>query len=50
MDPEPVAEIDFELMFPDVPNHEIRYVLNVCGLRDIPSQTRLSTLLGWVQK
>ena len=46
MDPEPVAEIDFELMFPDVPNHEIRYVLHVCGLRDIPSQSRLIEFEG----
>ena len=35
------AEIDFQAMFPDLENHGIRYVFHMCGLRDIPSQTRL---------
>jgi hypothetical protein len=42
---EPVA-IDFEAMFPDLDHLGIRYVLHVCGLRDIPSQTRLIEFEG----
>lgn len=40
MEPAP-AVIDLCTMFPDVEHHGIRYVLRVCGLRDIPSQTKL---------
>ena len=40
------AEIDFEAMFPGLENHGIRYVLHVCGLTDIPSQTRLIEFEG----
>lgn len=47
MNPEPVInEIDFEVMFPNVDNHAIRYVLHVCGLRDVPAQTRLIEFEG----
>ena len=46
MEPEPVGDIDFNVMFPDVENHAIRYVFHVCGLRDIPSQTRLIEFEG----
>jgi hypothetical protein len=35
------AEIDFEAMFPGLEHHGIRYVFHMCGLRDVPSQTRL---------
>ena len=42
---EPV-EIDFEAMFPGEEHLGIRYVLHVCGLRDIPSQTRLIEFEG----
>jgi hypothetical protein len=43
MDP---VEINFQAMFSDLEHHEICYVLNVCGLRDIPSQTRLIEYKG----
>ena len=33
--------IDFEAMFPGLEHHGIRYVFHMCGLRDLPSQTRL---------
>lgn len=46
MEPEPGGEIDFNVMLPDVENHTIRYVFHVCGLRDIPSQTRLIEFEG----
>ena len=48
MDPEPVnpAVIDFHVMFPGLANHAIRYVFYVCGLRDLPSQTRLIEFEG----
>jgi hypothetical protein len=36
-----LIDIDFEGMFPELENHGIRYVLHMCGIRDIPSQTRL---------
>jgi hypothetical protein len=35
------AEIDLNVMFPGLENQGIRYVFHMCGLRDIPSQTRL---------
>lgn len=44
---EPVGrDIDFNVMFPGLEHHNIRYVLHVCGLRDIPSQTRLIEFEG----
>jgi len=43
MDP---VEIDFDAMFPNLEHQGIRYVLHVCGLRDIPSQTRLIEFEG----
>jgi hypothetical protein len=36
-----LVDIDFEGMFPDLEHHSIRYVLHMCGVRDIPAQTRL---------
>ena len=33
-------------MFPDLEHHPMRYVLHVCGLRDIPSQTQLMEFEG----
>lgn len=35
------ADIDFAGMFPNIEHHGFRYVLYVCGLREIPAQTRL---------
>lgn len=46
MEPEHVGNLDFNVMFPDVENHAIRYVFHVCGLRDIPAQTRLIEFEG----
>ena len=46
MEPEHVGNLDFNIMFPDVENHAIRYVFHVCGLRDIPAQTRLIEFEG----
>jgi len=43
---ESAGNIDFNVMFPELENHEIRYVFHVCGLRDIPSQTRLIEFEG----
>ena len=40
MDPEQAA-INLDMMFPELEHQPMRYVLHVCGLRDIPSQTRL---------
>ena len=40
MDLIPVV-VDLEAMFPGLEHQPMRYVLHVCGLRDIPSQTRL---------
>jgi hypothetical protein len=40
------AEIDFEAMFPGLEHQGIRYVFHMCGLRDIPSQTRLIEFEG----
>ena len=40
------ADIDFEGMFPDLDHHGFRYVLHVCGLREIPAQTRLIEFEG----
>ena len=33
--------VNLDEMFPDLEHQPMRYVLHVCGLRDIPSQTRL---------
>lgn len=33
--------VDLEAMFPGLEHQPIRFVFHVCGLRDIPSQTRL---------
>jgi hypothetical protein len=38
---DPVIDIDFVGMFPGVDHHGFRYVLHVCGLRELPAQTRL---------
>ena len=35
------AVINLDEMFPDLEHQPMRYVLHMCGLRDIPSQTRL---------
>ena len=40
MDPVPAA-LNLDKMFPDLEHEPMRYVLHMCGLRDIPSQTRL---------
>ena len=40
------VEINFHTMFPDLEHHVIRHVFHVCGLRDIPSQTRLIEFKG----
>jgi hypothetical protein len=40
MDPVP-AVLFLDEMFPDLEHQSMHYVLHVCGLRDIPSQTRL---------
>ena len=36
-----LLDIDFEGVFPELENHGIRYVLHMCGIRDLQSQTRL---------
>jgi hypothetical protein len=36
-----LVEIDLEGMFPDLEHRGMRYVLHMCGIRDIQSQTRL---------
>jgi hypothetical protein len=48
MDPPPIVPaVDLDAMFPgDVAHREMHYVLHVCGLRDIPSQTRLIEFEG----
>jgi hypothetical protein len=33
--------VDLETMFPGLEHQPMRFILHVCGLRDIPSQTRL---------
>ena len=43
MDPIPV---DLDVMFPGLEHQGIRYVLHVCGLRDVPSQSRLIEFEG----
>ena len=43
---EPATAIDLRTMFPDVEHNGIRYVLRVCGLRDIHSQTELIKFAG----
>ena len=39
MDPPVIVNLDE--LFPELEHQPMRYVLHVCGLRDIPSQTRL---------
>jgi hypothetical protein len=46
MEPEPVGDVDFGALFPNVVHHAIHYVFHICGLRDIPSQTRLIEFEG----
>ena len=41
-----IVDIDFEAMFSELEHHGIRYVLHMCGLRDIPAQTRLIIFEG----
>ena len=41
----PVA-IDLDAMFPGLQHQQMRFVLHVCGLRDLPSQTRLIEFEG----
>jgi hypothetical protein len=43
---EPIADIDFEGMFPDLDHHGFRYVLHVSGLRELPAQTCLINFEG----
>ncbi|KAI2490039.1 hypothetical protein MHU86_24554 [Fragilaria crotonensis] len=45
MDPAP-AILNLDEMFPDLEHQPMRYVLHMCGLRDIPSQTRLIEFEG----
>ena len=45
MDPVPLI-VDLEAMFPELEHQPMRYVLHVCGLRDIPAQTRLIEFEG----
>jgi hypothetical protein len=45
MDPVP-AILNLDEMFPDLEHQPMRYVLHMCGLRDIPSQTRLIEFEG----
>lgn len=42
----PGGDIDFQIMFPGLENHAIRYVFHVCGLRDLLAQTRLIEFEG----
>lgn len=46
MEPEQVGDIDFNVMFPGVENHAIRYVFHVCGFTEIAAQTRLIEFQG----
>ena len=39
--PEPPGAINLAAMFPGLEHHGFRYVLHVCGLQDLPAQTRL---------
>ena len=38
--------VDLEAMFPGLEHQPMRFILHVCGLRDIPSQTRLMQYEG----
>ena len=38
--------LNLDDMFPGLEHQRIRYVFHVCGLRDIPSQTRLIEFEG----
>ena len=44
MDPPVIVNLDE--LFPELEHQPTRYVLHVCGLRDIPSQTRLIEFEG----
>jgi hypothetical protein len=44
METEPIGNVNLTAMFPNVENHKIRYVLHICGIRDIPSQTKIIEL------
>jgi len=46
MDPVPAAIVNIDKMFPDLEHQPMHYVLHMCGLRDIPSQTQLITFEG----
>ncbi len=41
-----LIDIEFKGMFPKLEHHGIRYALYMCGLRDIPSQSRLIEFKG----
>jgi hypothetical protein len=43
---EPIADINFEGMFLNLDHHGFRYVLHVCGLRELPARTRLTNFEG----
>ena len=43
---DPAAIVNLDEMFPALEHQPMRYVLHMCGLRDIPSQTRLITFEG----
>lgn len=41
-----LVDIDFEGLFPELGHQGIRYVLHVCGIRDLQAQTRLINYEG----
>jgi hypothetical protein len=45
MDNIPVV-VNLDAMFPELEHQQMRFILHVCGLRDIPSQTRLIEFEG----
>ena len=50
MDPVIPVAVDFDAildaMFPELEHQQMRFILHVCGLRDIPSQTRIIEFEG----
>ena len=46
MDPVIPVAVDLNAMFPELEHQQMRFILHVCGLRDIPSQTRLIEFEG----
>lgn len=46
MDQFPAVIVNLDEMFPGLEHQPMRYILHVCGLRDIPSQTRLIDFEG----